>query len=87
MELSRAKHTPLLAEDDSVYNDDDYTAWTGWTLDQLKSMTSFVAPRMRYSRYRSPFEAVCLFWTAENEFVVSQIGTLFKIDTQENSIR
>ena len=87
MELSRAKYTPLFAEDDPVYNDDDYTAWTGWTLDQLKSMTSLVAPRMCYSKYRSPLEAVCLFWTKlKTNLSFRQIGALFKIDTQENSI-
>ena len=88
MELSRAKYTPLLAEDDSVYNDDDYTAWIGWTLDQLKSMTSLVAPRMCYSNCRSPFEAVYLFWTRlKTNLSFGQIGTLFKMDTQENCIR
>ena len=63
MELSHAKNASLLSDDDTALNDDDYTAWTGWTLDQLKSMTSLIAPRIRYSKYRSPFEAVCLFWT------------------------
>ena len=77
MELSCAEHTPLLAEDDQVYNDDGYTAWTGRTLDQQKSMTSLVAPQMRYRKYRSPFEAVCLFWTKlKTNLSLRQIGTL-----------
>ena len=43
---------------------------------------------MRSSRHRSPFEAVCLFWTKlKTNLSFRQIGTLFKIDTQEASIR
>ena len=88
MELSHAKNASLLSDDDTTLNDDDYTAWTKWTLDQLKSMTSLIAPRIRYSKYRSPFEAVCLFWTKlKTNLSFRQIGTLFKVDTQENSIR
>ena len=88
MKRSRVKHTLLLAEDDPVHNDDDYTLWIGWTLDQLKSMTLFVASRMRYSKYCSPFEAVGLFWTKlKTNLSFRQIDTLFKIDTQGNSVR
>ena len=88
VELSRAKNAPLLADDDATFNDDYYTAWTECTLDQLKSMTALIAPRIRYSKYRSPFEAVCLFWTKlKTNVSFRQIGTLFKINGQENSIR
>jgi hypothetical protein len=88
LQLSRAKHTPLLAEDDPTFSDDDYIAWTGWSIDQLKSMTVLITPRMRNSKYRSPMEAVCLFWVKlKTNLSFRQIGTLFKIDTQEESIR
>lgn len=88
LELSRAKHTPLLAEDDPGFSDDDYRAWTGWNLNQIKSMTSLIASRMNKSKHRSPFEAVCLFWMKlKTNLSFRQIGTLFKVDTEEESIR
>ena len=58
-----------------------------WTLDQLKSMALLIAPRLRTSKHCSPFEAVCPFWTKlKTNLSFRQIGTFFKIDTQEVSI-
>jgi len=88
IELSHAKQTPLVSENDPNFIDDDYIAWTGWTMEQLKSMASLIAPQMRNSKHRSPFEAVCLFWIKlKTNLSFRQIGTIFKIDTQETSIR
>ena len=88
LELSSVKRTSFLSEDDRNLTDDDYLSWTGWTLEQLKSMALLIAPQMRSSKHRSPFEAVCLFWTKlKTNLSFRQIGTLFKIDTQEASIR
>ena len=88
LELSSAKCTSFLSEDDRNFSDNDYISWTSWTLDQLKSMALLIAPRMRTSKHRSLFEVVCLFWTKlKTNLSFRQIGTLFKIDTQEASIR
>ena len=78
----------FLSEDDCNFNDDDYISWTGWTLDQLKSMVLLIALRMRSSKYRLPFEAVCVFWMKlKTNLSFRQIGTFYKIDIQEASIR
>ncbi|CAF4476634.1 unnamed protein product [Rotaria socialis] len=51
-------------------------------------MTTLVAPYMRTSTYRTPFEAVCLFWVKlKTNLSFRQIGTLFKITTSEDNIR
>ena len=51
-------------------------------------MALLIAPRMRSSKHRSPSEAVCLFWMKlKTNISFRQIGTLYKIDTQEASIR
>ncbi len=87
-ELSRVKTTPLLSQSDSVLTEEDYISWTGWTSQQLSNMTSLIAPHMRSSKYRTPFEAVCLFWVKlKTNLSFRQIGTLFKISTAEESIR
>jgi hypothetical protein len=87
-ELSRVKTTPLLSENDIILTEEDYISWTGWTLQQLNDMTSLVAPHMRSSKHRTPFEAVCLFWVKlKTNLSFRQIGTLFKICTSEDSIR
>ena len=88
LELSSAKCTSFLSEDDCNFSDDNYLSCTGWTLDQLKSTALLIAPRMRTSKHCSPFEVVCLLWTKlKTNLSFRQIGTLFKIDTQEASIR
>ncbi|CAF4806951.1 unnamed protein product [Rotaria sp. Silwood2] len=87
-ELSRVKVAPLLSENDIILTEEDYINWTGWTLQQLNNMTSIVAPHMYSSKYRTPFEAVCLFWVKlKTNLSFRQIGTLFKISTSEDSIR
>ena len=87
-ELSRVKATPLLSENDIILTEEDYISWTGWTLEQLNNMTSLIAPYMRSSKHRTPFEAVCLFWVKlKTNLSFRQIGTLFKISTSEDSIR
>ena len=51
-------------------------------------MALLIALRIRSSKYRSPFEAVCLFWMKlKTNLSFRQIGTLYKIDIQEASIR
>ncbi|CAF5164301.1 unnamed protein product, partial [Rotaria magnacalcarata] len=51
-------------------------------------MTTLVAPYMRTSTYRTPFEAVCLVWVKlKTNLSFRQIGTLFKITTSEDNIR
>ena len=88
LELSRAKPTPLLAEDDPALSDDDYRAWTGWDISQVKSMTSLRTSRMNKSQHRAPFEAVCLFWMQlKTNLSFRQIGILFRIDTEEENTR
>jgi hypothetical protein len=79
---------PLLVENDSIASEEDYQAWTGWNLNQLKEMTSLIAPHMNKSKHRSPFEAVCMYWIKlKTNLSFRQIGTLFKIHTIEESIR
>ena len=60
-EFSFLKCTSFLSEDDRNLSDDDFMSWTGWTLDQLKSVALLIAPRLRRSRHRSPLKAVCVF--------------------------
>lgn len=87
-EVTRLKLMPLLVENESVLTDDDYQAWTGWTLSQLKDMTSLIADRMHPSKHRLPFEAVCIFWVKlKTNLSFRQIGTLFKIQTREENIK
>ena len=51
-------------------------------------MALLIATRKRSSKHRSPFEAVCLFWMKlKTNKSFRQIGTLYKIDTQEAGIR
>ena len=51
-------------------------------------MALLIALRMRSSKYRLPFETVCLFWMKlKTNLSFRQIGTLYKIDIQEASIR
>ena len=45
-EVNRVKLMHLLTENDSLISEDDYQAWTGWCLSQLKDMTSLISPRM-----------------------------------------
>ncbi|CAF4815848.1 unnamed protein product [Rotaria socialis] len=86
--LSAEQNTHLLSENDTILHDDDYVSWTGWSLSQLKDMTTLVAPYMRTSTYRTPFDAVCLFWVKlKTNLSFRQIGTLFKITTSEDNIR
>lgn len=61
-EIFNIKNRSLLSENDTILNDEDYISCTGWSLSQLKDMTTLVAPYMRTSTYRTPLEAVCLFW-------------------------
>ncbi|CAF1014916.1 unnamed protein product [Didymodactylos carnosus] len=87
-ELSHAKTTPLLSENDTNLLEDDYISWTRWILEQLKQMTTRVSPRMHSSKHRTPFEAIYLFWVKlKSGLSFRQIGTSFKIDTSEDSIR
>jgi len=87
-ELNRFKLMPLLDENNSLISEEDYQAWTGWSLNQLKEMTSRVTPRMHQSKHRSPFEAICIYWIKlKTNLSFRQIGTLFKIQTIEESIR
>ena len=88
LELSSTKCTFFVSEHDRNCSDDDYLSWTSWTLDQLKSMALLIAPRMRTSKHRSLFEAVCVFWTKlKTNLSFRQIGMLFKFGTQEARIR
>jgi hypothetical protein len=88
VEMNRIKHMPLLVENDSNISEEDYQAWTGWSLSQLKDMTTLVSSRMYKSKYRLPFEAVCMYWIKlKTNLSFRQIGSLFKIQTQEESIR
>ncbi|CAF1555684.1 unnamed protein product, partial [Rotaria sordida] len=57
-EVNRVKLMPIFLENDSVGSEEDFTAWTGWNLNQLMEMTSLIAPHMYKSKHRSPFEAV-----------------------------
>ena len=51
-------------------------------------MALLIALRMRSSKYRLPFETVCLFWMKlKTKLSFRQIGTLYKIDIQEENIR
>ncbi|CAF4211100.1 unnamed protein product, partial [Rotaria sordida] len=58
-EVNRVKLMPLLVENDSMISEDDYQAWTGWSLNHLKDMTSLISLRMHKSKHRQPFEAIC----------------------------
>ncbi|CAF5223412.1 unnamed protein product, partial [Rotaria magnacalcarata] len=61
-ELSCVKITPFITDNSTVLYKEDYLSWTGWTLEQLKEMTSLVKSRMHSSKHRTPFEAMCQFW-------------------------
>ena len=50
-------------------------------------MVLLIALRMRSSKYFLPFEAVCLFWMKLKTNLSFRKSTLYKIDTQEVSIR
>ncbi|CAF4115827.1 unnamed protein product [Rotaria sp. Silwood2] len=87
-EVNRVKLMPLLVENDSMISEDDYQAWTGWSLNDLKDMTSLISPRMHKSKHRQPFDAICMYWIKlKTNLSFRQIGTLFKIQTKEESIR
>ncbi|CAF4953618.1 unnamed protein product, partial [Rotaria sp. Silwood1] len=87
-EVHRVKYMPLLVEDDGVTSEGDYVAWTGWNLSQLKDMTSLISPRMHKSKHRQPFEALCMYWIKlKTNLSFRQIGTLFKVQSKEESIR
>ena len=87
-EVNRVKLMPLLVENDSMVSEDDYLAWTGWSLHHLKDMTSLIRPRMHKSKHRQPFEAICMYWIKlKTNLSFRQIGTLFKIQTNEEIIR
>ena len=81
-------HIPVLTENDSIITDADYPAWTSWSLNQLKDMTSLINPPMHKSKHRHPFEAVCMYWIKlRTNLSFRQIGSLFKLQTKEESIR
>ena len=87
-ELVRVKNTPFITDDSNAFSKEDYFSWTGWSLDQLKDMTSLIDHRMKKSKHRTPFEAICQFWIKlKTNLSFRQIGTLFKISTSEESIR
>ena len=51
-EVNRVKLMPLLVENDSMVSEDDYQAWTGWSLHHFKDMPSIISPRMHKSKHR-----------------------------------
>jgi hypothetical protein len=79
-EVNHVKLMPIFEE--------DYLAWTVWNMNQLMEMTSLIAPHMYKSKHRSPFTAVCMYWIkSKTNLSFRQIGSLFKIQTTEESIR